>query len=145
MYIWSPSLCGLTTILSIVFILFSSSHIIMLMGSLHFKGGLTRLRSTPTHKWIPLLCNCFYICVVCRHTSLLDLKQRRNGVFHFRSTNSFSGGTRGVKRLIFLHHAGQAYPREIYNPFFRNLFYFSIYSNFCVSFSLRNLFFKKPL
>ena len=31
--------------------------------------------STPTHKWIPLLYNCFYICVVCRHTSLLDLKQ----------------------------------------------------------------------
>ena len=43
----------------------------------------------------------FYVCVVCRHTSLLDLKQRRNGVFHFRSTNSFSGGTRGAKRLIF--------------------------------------------
>ena len=67
------------------------------------------LSSTPTHKWIPLLCPCFYICVVFRHTSPLDLKQvptqdithqvrkkdekqRMNGVFHSRFTNSLSGG-----------------------------------------------------
>ena len=77
-----------------------------------------RLRSMPTHKWIPLLCSCFCICVVCRHSSLLDLKQvltqdithqvrrkkdrkqRRDGVFHSSSTNSLSGGGRGVKWLI---------------------------------------------
>ena len=42
----------------------------------------------------------------------------------------------------FLHHAGQAYPRENYNPFFRFRFYFSVYSNFCVPFSLHNFFLK---
>ena len=77
------------------------------------------MRSTPTHKWVLLLWTCFYICVGCRYTSLLDLKQvptldithqvrrkkdkkqRRNGVLQFRSTNPFSGGTQGAKRLIF--------------------------------------------
>ena len=45
----------------------------------------------------------------------------------------------------FLRHASQAYPRQNYIPFIPFLFYFSIYSNLCVSFYVLTFFKKKPL
>ena len=114
----------------------------------------------PTHKWIPLLCTGFSIGVVCRHTSLLDFKQvpsqdithqvsrkkdekqRRNGVLHFRSTNSFSGWARRIKWLIFCIMQDKLTLEKITPHFFDIYFTFLFIQTFVSHFPYLTFFFK---